>query len=254
MVLLLEELKVYNEQAPNDLANYPKTKIKISSFLKRNDRYYFINRFNNVIIEDYTDSKAGKSITKNILEVIVEFIKDSYSSLVLRNQIPENQLENYEAYLSTNNKSLNQELKDGVYLSFKSFFEQTPSSQHTLEKNKKGEVKKIVNNQDLKISISEVFCYVDNGKAYRITPVGFLEMKKDENGFYILSSRTQLFAQKAGTGAMIGGIAGGMVGVLVGAAIDSESNKGVAKGFGFKTPTITKVYIDPLTGAFIFTE
>ncbi len=255
IVLILEELKVYNEKAPNDLADYPKVRIKISSFLKRNDRYYFIDRFNNVFVEDNTDSKAAKNIAKDISEIISEFIKYSYSGLVLKNQIPENELENYETYLSKNNKSINNSsLTDGVYLSFKSFFDQTPSAQHTLEKNKQGEIKKIVNKQDLKIPMSEVFCYVNNGIAYRFTANGFKEIKKNDNGYYIIASRSQLFAEKVGTGAMIGGIAGGMVGAMVGAAIDSESNKGVAKGFGFKTPTITKVYIDALTGEFIFTE
>lgn len=251
IVLILEEVKVYNEKAPNDLADYPKVRIKISSFLKRNDRYYFIDRFNNVFVEDNTDPKAAKDIS----EIISEFIKYSYSGLVLKNQIPENELQNYDTYLSKNNKSINNSsLTDGVYLSFKSFFDQTPSAQHTLEKNKQGEIKKIVNKQDLKISMSEVFCYVNNAIAYRFTANGFKEIKKNDNGYYIIASRSQLFAEKVGTGAMIGGIAEGMVGAMVGAAIDSESNKGVAKGFGFKTPTITKVYIDALTGEFIFTE
>ncbi|MBD8083057.1 glycine zipper family protein [Chryseobacterium caseinilyticum] len=254
IVLLLEDLKFYNEKAPNDVTDYAKARIKISSFLKRNDKYYFIDRFDNVIVDINSNAKSANNLATVVSDAVTQFIKYSYSGVVTAGYIPENELENYNAYLSKNNKSLNEPLKDGVYLHFKSFFDQTPSGQHNLVKNKEGEVKRITNEQDLKIPMSEVFCYVNNGVAYRFTIGGFKEIKKNENGQYIESSRAQIYEDKGNSGMMIGAMTGGMVGALVGAAIDSGSNKGAAKGSGIRTTTVTNVYIDPITGAYRFTE
>lgn len=131
IVILLEDVKIYNEQAPNDNMNYAKAKIKISGFLKRNDKYYFINRFNNVFVELNSDSKVAKNLAQTTSEIITEFIKNCYASPILSYYIPENELENYNAYLSKNNKALNGNiLRDGVYFNFKTFFER--SEEHTV--------------------------------------------------------------------------------------------------------------------------
>lgn len=255
IVLFLEELKVYDEQSQNDKERYSKAKIKISSFLKRNDNYYFINRFDNVIICDpKRTSSASKYLSLTIAEIITEFIKDSYDHLVLSQYIPEKDIINYDLYFEKNNKSLSEELKDGVYLGFKSFTEQKPAEGYYFEKNKKGNVVRIKNKEDLAISINEVFSYVDGGVAYIPTPAGFKEMKKDEKGYYIIASRAQLFTEKKGNGAIIGAVAGGLVGAAIGAAIDSGSHKAAVSGKGFKSPAMGKVYIDSLTGSFNFQQ
>lgn len=253
IVLYLEELKVYDEQAQNDKEKYSKAKIKISSFLKRNDNYYFINRFDNVIVCDpKRTSTASKYLSLTIAEIIAEFIKGSYNNTVSGQYIPENDIANYESYIDKNNKSINEKLKDGVYLNFKSFTEQKPAEGYFFEKNKKGNVVRIKNKEDLAISINETFSYVDGGVAYIPTPAGFKEMKKDGKGYYIIASRTQLFTEKGGNGVLIGAVAGGLVGAAIGAAIDSGSHKAAVNGKGFKSPAMGKVYIDSLTGNFSF--
>ncbi|NML58297.1 glycine zipper family protein [Chryseobacterium cheonjiense] len=253
IVLYLEELKVYDEQAQNDKEKYSKAKIKISSFLKRNDNYYFINRFDNVIVCDpKRTSTASKYLSLTIAEIIAEFIKSSYTNTVSGQYIPENDIANYDSYIDKNNKSLNEKLKDGVYLNFKSFTEQKPAEGYFFEKNKKGNVVRIKNKEDLAISINDTFSYVDGGVAYITTPDGFKEMKKDGKGYYIIASRTQLFTQKNGNGVLIGAVAGGLVGAAIGAAIDSGSHKAAVNGKGFKSPAMGKVYIDSLTGNFSF--
>lgn len=257
IMILLEDVRIYNEQAPNDNMTYAKAKIKISGFLKRNDKYYFIDRFDNVFVELNSDSKVAKNLAQTTSDIITEFIKNCYTSPVLSYYIPEKELENYGAYLANNNKSLKGNvLKDGVYFNNKSFFEQTPDPNHTLVKNKKGEVKKINNAQDLSISMAEVFCYVDNGVQYIGTATVFKEVKKDKFGSYIMASRAQMYPEKMGTGALVGAMAGGMVGAAIGVAIDSGSGSGrkMTKGYGFKNGTVTRIYIDPLTGDFVFTE
>lgn len=253
IVLYLEELKVYDEQAQNDKERYSKARIKISSFLKRNENYYFINRFDNVIICDpKRTSSASKYLSLTISEIIAEFIKNSYSNPVLSQYIPEKDITNYDVYLEKNNKSLTEKLKDGVYLNFKSFTEQKPTEGYYFEKNRKGKVVRIKNREDLAISINDTFSYVDGGVAYIATPVGFKEMRKDEKGYYIIASRAQLFTEKNGNGVLIGAVAGGLVGAAIGAAIDSGSHKAAVSGKGFKSSAMGKVYIDSLTGSFNF--
>lgn len=253
IVLFLEELKVYDEQSRNDKEKYSKAKIKISSFLKRNGNYYFINRFDNVIVCDpKRTSTASKYLSLTIADIFVEFIKSSYNNTVSGQYIPENDIANYESYINKNNKSFNEKLKDGVYLNFKSFTEQKPAEGYYFEKNRKGNVVRIKNKEDLAISINDTFSYVDGGIAYVSTAAGFKEMKKDEQGYYIIASRAQLFTEKNGNGVLIGAVAGGLVGAAIGAAIDSGSHKAAVNGKGFKSPAMGKVYIDSLTGSFNF--
>lgn len=254
IVVMLEDLKVYDEQSPNDKYMFGKAKIKISSFIKRNDRYYFINRFDNVIINDPRNkSGVARFLAQSLSDIITEFITASYTNSVLSYYIPENEINNYEAYLSKNYKAFNNsDLKDGVYLNFKSFYTQEPAPDYHLNKNKKGKVTSIKNRDDLSISYAGTFCYVDQGKAYKFTPSGFKDMIKDSKGFYIVTSRDQLFAENKSGGIIIGAMAGGLVGATIGAAIDSGSNRGSVKGFGYRSATISNVYVDSLTGTYIF--
>ncbi|MFY1048121.1 hypothetical protein [Chryseobacterium sp. GP-SGM7] len=255
VVIMLENLKVYDEVDENKTLPYAKARIKISGFLKRNDRYYFITRFDNVIVcNPKTVSHPQKYLAQQISDVISEFIKLTYSGAVSSSYIPENEINNYDSYLIHNNKAItNSELKDGVYTSFRNFYNQQPSADYHLEKNKKGKVVRLIKN-DLSTSFSEMYCYVENGVAYKLTPVGFDEMKKNKNGFYIFSSRVNLFSESKTGGIMIGAIAGGVVGALIGAAIDSGSNgsNGAVNGVGFKSTQQSNIYIDSLTGAYIF--
>lgn len=255
IVVVLEELKVYNEQDQDKDYPYAKTKIKVSSFLKRNNNYYFIYRFDNVIVcNPKRVAHAPKYLAEQISEIMTDFIKVSYSNAIISYSIPENELYNYSNYLSKNYKAFNNsELKEGVYTDFKSFYDQEPNAEYSLGKNKKGKVVRLMH-KDLQTSLSEMFCYVEGAKVYRLTPVGFDEMKKNEKGFYIYSSRANLFAESKTGGVLVGAVAGGVVGAVIGAAIDSGSNRnsGAINGIGFKSSLEANVYIDPLTGAYVF--
>lgn len=255
IVVILEELKVYNEQDQDKEYPYAKTKIKVSSFLKRNNNYYFIYRFDNVIVcNPKIVTHAPKYLATQISEIITEFIKASYSNTITSYPISENEIDNYNEYLSKNYKAINNsELKNGVYTNFKSFYNQEPNADYTLGKNKKGKVVRLIH-KDLQTPLSDMFCYVEEGIAYKLTPVGFDEMKKNENGFYIYSSRVNLFTESKTGGVFVGAMAGGIVGAVIGAAIDSGSNKnnGSINGIGFKSSIEANVYIDSLTGAYVF--
>lgn len=255
IVVLLEELKVYNEQDQDKEYPYAKTKIKVSSFLKRNNNYYFIYRFDNVIVcNPKRVAHAPKYLTEQISEIITDFIKVSYSNAIISYSIPENEIDNYSKYLSKNYKAFNNsELKEGVYTDFKSFYNQEPNAEYSLGKNKKGKVVRLMH-KDLQTSLSEMFCYVEGAKVYRLTPVGFDEMNRDEKGFYIYSSRANLFTESKTGGVLVGAVVGGVVGAVIGAAIDSGSNRnsGAINGIGFKSTIEANVFIDSLTGAYVF--
>lgn len=250
IVLMLEDLKAYNEN-PKEKTSMTKIKFKFSSFIKRNDKYYFLNRTQNVIT---SDSNFPKYIASQISNVVTGIIKESYVSVPLRSAMSEEDLTNYEKYVTGNSPLFGgTELKDGVYKDFRSFYEQKPEPNYVTDKNKKGRVTHIkdinadVNNEI--IGNEEVFGYIENGKAYRSTPAGYLEMIRDEKGFYVVATKAELFPANNGNGEMIGAMAGGMIGALIGAAIDSGSNR---RGKNVDTSDIPNVYMDSLTGKYIF--
>lgn len=257
IIIMLEYLKVYNEQDNNRDFPYAKAKIKISAFLKRNDRYYFINRFDNVIVcNPKMAAHPQRFLATKIDEVITEFIKASYFLNITGSYIPESEINKYDEYLNKDYKAFNNPiLKDGVYLNFKSFREQNPNPDYYTEKNKKGKVVRLMT-KDVQTSISQMYCYVEEGKAYKLTPVGFDEMVKDQKGFYIHTSRVNVFYQAKTGGAFVGAIAGGFVGAVIGAAVDSasSSNSGAMNGIGYRSTLETDVYIDSLTGGYVFTK
>ncbi|MFC3160019.1 hypothetical protein SAMN05443633_11641 [Chryseobacterium arachidis] len=255
VVVMLEELKIYDEQNENKDYPFAKLKIKMSSFLKRIDRYYFMSRFDNVIVcNPKLTTHPQRFLAPQIADIMTEFIKLSYSYSVTGAYIPENEINNYDKYLSQNYKAFNNyELKDGVYNDFKGFYNQEPNAQYSIKKNKKGKVTGLLHN-GADVSYSEMYCYVDGGKAYKLTPVGFDEMKKDDKGFYIYTSRVNLFAGGKGSGIIVGAVLGGIPGALIGAAIESGTNppNGAVQGIGYRSSQESNVYIDSLTGAYIF--
>lgn len=247
IVLLLEEIRI-DDFKNTGLAN---AKVKISSFINRNGKYYFINRYNSTV---GFNSKLTPNIPR-VISVAIEtifstLIKDSYSHIALSTPIAESDLHNYEEIVGKNIKYLTvPELTNGVYKDFRSFSLQKPEEGCYVDKNKKGKVIGIKNREDLLLSAEYVFGYVEDGKAYRLTPVGFLEMQKDDKGYYVVSSRLELFPpQNVNNGVMIGVMMGGIVGGMIGAALDS------GKAARDKPENLSNIYIDPLTGEYIFTK
>ena len=245
ITLLLEEITI-NDFKETGLA---KAKVKISSFINRNGKYYFINRYNSTL--DF-NSKVTPNIPRTfsfiISNIFSSLINDSYSHIALSTPVLEPELTNYESIVSKNIKYLNiLELTNGVYTDFRSFSLQKPQEGYYVDKNKKGRVTGIKNRDNLLVSGEEIFGYVEDGKAYRLTPVGFLEMQKDDKGYYVVSSRLELFPPQNSNGVMMGAMMGGMVGALIGAAIDSS-------GTNRRNPNteLSNIYIDPITGEYTF--
>lgn len=245
ITILLEEIKITNFQN----TGLTKLKVKVSSFINRNGKYFFISRYYNTLdFNSKLTPNIPKQVSSSISDILSSFINQSYAHTVLRTPIPEAELKDYEVILEKNMKFMTSpELTNGVYKDFKSFSEQKPQEGYYIGKNKKGKVIGVKDQNDLLVLTEEMYGYVEDGKAYRSTPVGFLELNKDDRGYYIVSSRQELYPKNSNTGAMIGGMTGGLVGGLIGAAIDSGSKTG-RNG----NTALSNVYIDSLTGDYVF--
>lgn len=255
IILIIEDIKAYLEKDSENEEPISKLRLKMSSFLKRNDKYYFINRFDNIaVVPSQKASFVQEYFSGQISNMLTNFIKNSYTSTVSSSYITESELNNYEEQLTKDYKVLfnGDSLKDGVYMSLKKFISQEPEANFIVTKDRKGQVKRI-EYQGERIHEERTFCYIENGKAYRFIRGGYTEMKKDEKGYYIVASRKRLFPEEK-IGATTGAMAGGLVGGLIGAALDSGNDPGLVLPFGFPTKTESNVYMDPLTGGYIFTK
>lgn len=256
IILLFEELKVYNGEQEGKYT-IGKTKIKFSSFIKKNNKYYFLNRIQNVIISDQKlTPNVPRNIVSNISNIMCTVIRESYTSLPFGVPIPEEELMNYEKYLIQNSPVFSvAELKDGVYKDFKSFYEQKPEPNYITDKNKKG---RVTNIKDINANVNEeiiyneeVFGYIENGKAYRSAPVGYLEILKDDKGFFVIANPSELYLPNDGGAAATIAMSGGLIGGLIGGIVDYGSDPR-RRTNNVDTSGMPNVYLDSLTGKYIF--
>ncbi len=240
-VILLEELNI--SENPEDKS--PLLKTKISSFLKRNDTYYFVNRYENV--DGFNPKAAPSAVSTKIAYNMADMVRESYTKLPIGLPIPEAELLNYETFLIKNLKVFNANpLPEGVYESYKDFLELKAKPGYHTAKNKKNEIVKIENEKNLRVKDLDYFGFVEDGIPYKITPVGYLEIFRDEKGLYVVSNRAELFPQNSSglsVGLMMGG---GILGAAIGVAIDSQSRKN-RQDLGFYN-----VYLDSFTGNYVF--
>ena len=241
IVILLEQLKIFETQPSGN----PALKTKISSFLKRNDKYYFVNRFENV--DAFTLKSTPSAVSYKIALNLATLIRNSYTKLPIGSAIPEGEIFNYDSVLMKSLKLFNTNpLTEGVYENYKSFRELNPKIEYHTVKNKKNEIVRIANNQDLRVADMDLFGFVDDGIPYKITPIGYLEIFKDEKGLYIISNRGELMPQNS-SGATVGiMMGGGIAGVAIGMIIDSQTRKN-RNDLGFYN-----VYIDSFTGDYVY--
>ena len=241
VVILLEELKIL--ESPEDKSILLKT--KISSFLKKNNQYYLLNRYENV---DGFDSKSTpRAVSTKIAFNMANLINNSYSKIIISSAIPGEELHHYESFLLKNYKVFNTDiLTEGVYENFVDFRNQKVMAGYHTVKNKDSEFVYIENEKGVRDL--DVFGFVEDGIPYKITTAGNFEIFRDEKGLYILSNRAELFPENTNgvsVGLMMGG---GVLGAVIGIAIDSKIRK------NNKNKSFYNVYIDSLTGDYVFSK
>lgn len=246
--LMLEDLKV--KDIPTERSVMGHLELKISTFLKRNDKYYFLKK--NRVSKDYPQKDHAyitRAIAAKISSELANAVKDSYTETGLNIPVSETDLGNYEQVISEQLPVYSsQSFTDGVYRDYKSFAEQKPDKELTARKNKDGMIKGVKRIDGYDNLSKDVFAIIDNGIAYKKTPTNIIEIEKDNKGYFITASEEEIFPQ-SNTAVYIGAGVGGVIGGLVVAVIDIAASK-IRK----QNAMYYRVGIDTLTGEYILPE
>lgn len=250
IVLLIEDLNISNKARNNDI--FCVLDMKFSTFLKQDQNYFFLKRYDNVISMN-TKEVAGipDLIVENTQKVLQKLMFETYKAVPHKTPIPEQDLFNYNQILKNNFPAFaNTALKDGIYLDYESFFNQTPIENYELIK-KEGEVVKAMKGEEDWIPRRKIYIYVEKGKPYKNTAIGFLEMKKDDKGFFVEANEGILFPYEVKISVfyyIVGGLPGAVVGAVVeGIKADSKLKKA-------KNAEKNPIYIDFLNGEYSFVK
>ncbi|WP_223608355.1 hypothetical protein [Chryseobacterium sp. OSA05B] len=245
-VLVLKKLKLSTGESDGKKTE-GKMDFSAQTFAKTGDKYQFLYKKDTVFT--FYDQEVSELMVKNIPAVFSAFIKKAYSLNPAGNKVPLSDLADYSTLVKTNYVALKGEpLKDGIYLDYISFFNQTPEpGNYVLESNNKGDITKAVkeeNGKKTKISAYKMFAYVEKGKARKSTFSGFMDLDQDENGFYVLGNRGHLFPVQSNSAYGMFGLIGGVAGAIEQGARQKKMKSG----------DVQKIYIDPLTGEYDFSE
>ncbi|MGU3374580.1 hypothetical protein [Chryseobacterium sp. M5A1_1a] len=247
LVLLLENLNISEDK--KEKYSIGKLELRASTFIKKEDGYHLIDRKDTMAtVSSRTTPYLAQNLAKKTSLILTNLFKDSYKAVPWEFSISENDLPNYASVLKERLSIFKaEELKDGVYKDYYSFFTHNPEPGFTLQSNDKGVVRKAVNGEE-KMGIRHFYAFVHKGIAYKNISVGYTEIFKDDNGVFIEVTQAELFPEVAASGVTVGVAAGGLVGGIIGAVIDaSVSNK--------KKNTLgPKVYLDPFTGNYLLPE
>lgn len=247
LVLLLENINISEDK--QEKVSIAKLKVRASTFLKKDDGYHFLSRKDTVAtVSSRTTPYLAQSLAKKLTLTLSELLRNTYRAKAWDFTVSQDELSNYSALLIDKLEIYKTyTLKDGVYNDYYSFFIHSPEPGFTIETNSKGIVTKAVNG-DAKKPIRNFYAFVHNGVPFKVIPVGYAEIFKDDKGILIEATKAELFPETTTSGVTIGAAAGGLVGGLIGAAIDiSLSGKR-------KNIPGSQVYLDPLTGNYILPE
>lgn len=245
-ILILKRLKLSVGETVGKNAE-GKIDFSAQTFLKDGDQYHFLYKKDTVF--SFSNKEVSEFMVKNVPAIYSIFIKKSYEIKPTEKSVSFADLKDYETFAKNNYEVFKgDQLKDGIYLDHQSFFNQVPEQgSYVLERNDKGEVTKAIkdeNGKKSKISAFKMFIYVENGKAYKKTMSGFIELNRNDKGFYIISNKGLLFpVQSNSTYGMFG-----LIGGIAGAIEENSRQKKMQK------QDKEEVYIDSLTGEYDFQD
>lgn len=243
LVLLLEDLKVSEEQ--NEQSSVGKLQLRASTFIKKAGGYHFLYRKDTVTtVSSRINPFVAQNLARKFTMILSDFLEDSYKREAWEVSIPEQNLPRYAEVLTDQLDILKaNELKDGVYKDYQSFFSHRPEPGFVLETDTKGIVTKAVNGKD-KMPIRRFYAFVHNGVAYKIIPVGYVEILKSDQGLFIEAKKAELFPENSNGIIINGGVVGVVLSASINAAVNAKRNRIPEK----------EVYLDPLTGQYILPE
>ncbi|MEC3874149.1 hypothetical protein [Chryseobacterium salviniae] len=250
-VLLLENIEIIEDK--KEKSSIGKLKLTASTFIKKEDGYHFVYRKDTAAtVSSRVTPYLAQSLSKKITLILADLIKNSYQKTPWEYGLPESELKDYAVVLKEKLNILKTDsLKDGIYKSYYSFFTHNPEPGFVIETNKKGVATRAVKG-DEKISIGNCYAFVYNGVPYKIIPVGYVEIFRDEEGLFIEVKKEELFPENSSNVVFIGGGVAGLIGSIVGtiavSAIDASAAKKRSAMAG------TEVSLDHLTGHYILPE
>lgn len=251
LVLVLEKINITEEK--KDKHQIGKLDFRASTFIKKEDGYHFLHRKDTAATVSSRDTPyMAQSLAKKFTLICADLFKDSYRTTPWEFSLSETELSNYEVLLTDKLDILKTEnLKDGVYKDYYSFFTHNPEPGYTIETNSKGVATKAVKGETKK-PIRNFYAFVHNGVPFKVIPVGYVEIFRDDQGLFIQAKKEELFPESNSSFIMIGGGMAGLIGSVVAnvaiVAIDASSAK------KRKAMAGTEVSIDPMTGNYIFNE
>ncbi|MCD9856432.1 hypothetical protein LUD75_17045 [Epilithonimonas sp. JDS] len=253
LILLIQDLNVYNSLGVN--TNYCKLKVKLTTFLKQDSKYYALKRYEDILTFNPKEASGiPTTLSKGIEKILQHIISKSFKEEPSQIALAENELSGYyNILLEKQNAFAAKSLKNGVYGDFEKFYSQDVL-RYRIVKDEKGNVVKAENPDNLeeKLRAPKIFAYVENGIAYHNTLEGFIPLNKNDGGFYIDSNRDLIYPSSGNTFGLVGALFGGIVGGVIGGTIDAiKANSKFNKA---KTEKREKVYIDFMNGQYIFRD
>ncbi|WP_074958638.1 hypothetical protein [Chryseobacterium formosense] len=251
LVLLIENIKVSEDK--QEKFSIGKLEVRASTFLKKEDGYHLLYRKDTVAtVSSRVTPYLAQSLAKKISLTFSELLKGSYNAKPWEITISQEELQNYETILKDTLEIYKADhLKEGVYKDYYSFFTHHPEHGFIIETNSKGIVTKAVNGEE-KMPIRNFYAFVYNGVPYKVIPVGYTEIFRDELGLFIEVKKEELFPESNSSFMMVGGGIAGLIGsVVANVAIVAIDAKAAKKR---KAMAGTEVSLDPLTGHYILPE
>ncbi|MCW3167831.1 hypothetical protein OMO38_04740 [Chryseobacterium sp. 09-1422] len=251
LVLLLENIALSEET--KEKYSIGKLEIRASTFIKKDDGYHFLYKKDTVTtVSSRTTPYLAQNLSKKLTLTFTDLLKKSYEARQWEFPVSEGELSDYTTILKDKLEILKADgLKEGVYKDYYSFFTHNPEAGFTIETDKKGVVTKAVNGEK-KESIRNFYAFVHNGIPFKVIPVGYVEIFRDEQGLFIEAKKEELYPESNSPMIMFGGGIGGLIGSMVAnvaiSAIDANAAKKRSAMAG------SEVILDPLTGNYILPQ
>ncbi|MHA7608942.1 hypothetical protein ACV0BM_008815 [Elizabethkingia meningoseptica] len=241
LFLQLEEVTVNDEtEFKKQVSKY---KVKASVFKKDNGAYYFLSRYEGIgVVNTSIAVDTPGEVAASIGYILRDLVNSSYTATPSKIALTDSNIKDYDTIMKSQLAAYKtQNLKDGIYLDHKSFFDQTPEEGFTVKKNNNGVIVRAERN-GTKISANKIYAYVENGKAYKNTATEDIEIQKDDKGYFLFTNRGHLILENTNSTYVMFGLIGGIAGAIETNAKNKKNQK--AEKYN--------IYLDPLTGEYIF--
>lgn len=240
LVLVINELKLSVKET-GEKKNIGTMRLSLQSFMKDGSKYRFLYKKDTVFRFSHRD--VSDIMVKNLHHIFSLYFDKTFKAKPLKYDLNSEEISDYQSYINHYPAFASENLQDGIYLDYNSFFRQLPEEgNYTLERFEGGKLDRAVkteNGKKKKIPSHKIFIYIENGQAYKNTYSGFQELHKNENGFYLRTKPERLFPPQYN-------LKLGMMFGLVGGIADALMERPRPQS----TYLEQEIYIDPMTGEY----